>query len=169
MLKIDHINPQWNIEDFKKLQYKKDVYKGSELLKCYIDHGHDPESLTLYNYFEPNPMPDSVENYIRPRFSFLKNVTIAVNLFKVGKFVPQHNDRYDRYKNFFNLSSIDNIVRYIIMLENGEPGQILEIDDKCYTKWKAGDCFGWKNITKHAFYNFSLKDRYAIQITGVYE
>jgi hypothetical protein len=33
--------------------------------------------------------------------------------------------------------------------------------------WKAGDCFSWKNITLHAFYNFSKADRYALQITGV--
>lgn len=169
MIEITHIDPKWNIEDFYSLNYKKDVYKGSSLLKTYVNAGHNEESLTLYNYFEPNPMPECIDSYVRPIFSFLKNLTIAVNLFKVGKFVPQHEDRYDRYSKIFNLPSIDPIVRYVIMLENGIPGQVLEVNDECYTMWKAGDCFGWKNTTKHSFYNFSLKDRYALQITGVYE
>jgi ABC-type sugar transport system ATPase subunit len=63
-------------------------------------------------------------------FNFLKNIGVAVNLFKVGQFIPQHSDRYDRFKEVHNLSSIDSIVRYVAMLEDGLPGQILEIDNK---------------------------------------
>jgi hypothetical protein len=167
VIEITHIDPCWNIDEFKELQYKKASYKGSELLESYINVGHTVSSMELYNYFEPNPMPECIENYIKPKFNFLKNIGIAVNLFKVGQFIPQHSDRYDRFKEVHNLSSIDSIVRYVVMLEDGLPGQILEIDNKCFSMWKAGDCFSWKNITLHAFYNFSKADRYALQITGV--
>jgi hypothetical protein len=53
------------------------------------------------------------------------------------------------------------------MLEDNCPGQILQIKDTCISSWKSGDCFGWKYDDLHAFYNFSMNDRYAIQITGV--
>jgi hypothetical protein len=53
------------------------------------------------------------------------------------------------------------------MLEDGLPGQIIEIDGEVYSYWEAGDCFGWRNTVPHAFYNFSTSDRYAMQITGV--
>jgi hypothetical protein len=53
------------------------------------------------------------------------------------------------------------------MLEDSSPGQILQVKDTAYCKWKSGDCFYWNYDEIHAFYNFSMKDRYAIQITGV--
>jgi hypothetical protein len=55
----------------------------------------------------------------------------------------------------------------MVMLEDNYPGQILQIKDICISSWKSGDCFGWKYDDLHAFYNFSMNDRYAIQITGV--
>ena len=53
------------------------------------------------------------------------------------------------------------------MLEDSSPGQILQIKDIAHCKWNAGDCFYWNHDEIHAFYNFGMKDRYAIQITGV--
>lgn len=166
-MKISHITPKWNIEDFKSLAYSKSCYRDKELINHYISAGHTPESLTLYNYFEPNWMPECVDNYIRPTFSFLDKLSVAVNLFKIGQFIPQHADRYDRYREVNNVSNIHNIVRYIIMLEDGLPGQIIEINNQLFTLWKAGDCYSWQGETPHAFYNFSDTDRYALQLTGV--
>ena len=164
---LGHITPYWNIEDFKSLEYKRAEYRGAELIKQYLDAGHHRESVELYNYFEPNPMPDSVYQHIVPHFNYLENVGVAVNLFKPGQFVPCHSDRYDRYKELHGLKSIEPIVRYVVMLEDGIPGQIMEIDKELYSYWRAGDVFGWSNTISHAFYNFSTQDRYAKQITGV--
>jgi hypothetical protein len=168
MIIFDHINPVWNIEDFKVLNYQQAAYKGLDLLDAYIEAGHSVESVKLYNYFEPNPMPVEVYNYIKPHFSFLNNVSIAVNLFNPGQFIPRHSDRYDKYKELHDLKSIKNIVRFVVMLEDGLSGQILQIENKVYSFWKAGDCFGWSESTPHAFYNFSTAKRYAMQITGVF-
>ena len=55
----------------------------------------------------------------------------------------------------------------MVMLEDSSPGQILQIKDIAHCTWKSGDCFYWKYDEIHAFYNFSMKDRYAIQVTGV--
>ena len=162
-----HIDPKWNVEDFKTLEYKRAEYRGAELIKQYLDAGHYRESVELFNYFEPNPMPNGVYEYIVPQFSYLNNIGVAVNLFKPGQFVPRHIDRYDRYKELHNLDSIEPIVRYVIMLEDGLPGQIMEIDQQLYSYWRAGDIFGWANTTPHAFYNLSTQNRYAMQITGV--
>ena len=53
------------------------------------------------------------------------------------------------------------------MLEDSSPGQILQVKDTAYCKWNAGECFYWRYDDEHAFYNFSMNDRYAIQITGI--
>lgn len=167
MIIFNHINPAWDIEEFKSLNYKQAAYKGSDLIDLYIDAGHSKESVKLYNYFEPNPMPYGVHEYIKPHFNFLSHLSIAVNLFNPGQFIPRHSDRYDKYKELHNLKSINNITRIVVMLEDGLPGQILEVENKVYSFWKAGDCFGWSGPTPHAFYNFSTAKRYAMQITGV--
>jgi hypothetical protein len=61
----------------------------------------------------------------------------------------------------------ENVIRCMVMLEDSSPGQILQIKDIAHCKWNAGDCFYWNHDEIHAFYNFGMKDRYAIQITGV--
>jgi hypothetical protein len=167
MVTVDHLAPTWNIDDFKILNYKKASYRGSELIKQYLNAGHTYDSLELFNYFEPNPMPEAVYEQIVPHFSFLDNISVAVNLFKPGQFIPVHSDRYDRYAEIHNLTSVDNVVRYVVMLEDGLPGQIMEINQVLVSYWKAGDCFGWPNTVPHAFYNFSTANRYAMQITGI--
>jgi hypothetical protein len=167
MVTVDHIDPTWNISDFKTLDYKQAAYRGSEIIEAYLNAGHTLDSLRLYNYFEPNPMPHGVYEHIKPHFAYLDKIGIAVNLFKPGQFIPKHHDLYDRYKELHNLTTIDNIMRVVVMLEDGLPGQIIEIDGEVYSYWEAGDCFGWRNTVPHAFYNFSTSDRYAMQITGV--
>lgn len=160
-----NIQPKWNIDDYKALDYKLDIHKSQEDNDKYTNAGHFAQSLTLYNYFEPNQMPESMA-YIRQCFDFLKNINVAVNLFTPGQYIPIHYDRYGLYKKINNLSQDSNVSRYIVMLEDSEEGQMLYINQKVYSNWQAGQVYGWQNDTPHTFYNLSLKNRYAVQITG---
>lgn len=159
------IVPKWSIDDYKKLDYKLDKHKADEDNQRYIEAGHLPESLTLFNYFEPNPMPESIE-YIKNHFTKLKNISVAVNLFKPGQYMPIHFDRFGTYKRINNLNKNSSICRYMVMLEDSEPGQMLQIGDSVYNNWHAGRVYGWCNNSLHTFYNLSTKNRYAVQITG---
>jgi hypothetical protein len=91
---------------------------------------------------------------------------LAINLFTPGQYLPMHSDLFGKYKKIHNVQE-KNIERYILMLQNNKPGQILQIENKSYSDWESGDCFGWKYNQPHAFYNFSMENRYAVQITGV--
>jgi hypothetical protein len=163
---ISNINPNWDVGDFKKLEYNLCTHKDKKVLDQYLNSGHDPKWLSIYNYHEPNPMPNVVGNYIKPYFNFLNNICIAVNYFKPGQYLPLHVDVFGKY---VEVQKVDptKIVRYMVMLENNYPGQILQIKNKCISDWSAGDCFGWAYNDPHAFYNFSMNDRYAIQVTGI--
>ena len=163
---IDHIFPNWNIEEFKTLNYILSTHKDEELVEQYLASGHSKEKLSIYKYQLPNPMPKCVDEYIIPHFTFLDKVAPAVNYFKPGQYLPLHTDLYGRY---IELNDIDyeNVIRCMVMLEDNSPGQILQIKDKCIGSWKSGDCFYWNYDEIHAFYNFSMNDRYAIQVTGV--
>jgi len=163
---IDHIFPNWNIEEFKTLNYILSTHKDEELVNQYLSLGHSKENLSMYKYHLPNPMPKCVDEYVIPNFTFLNNVLPAVNYFKPGQYLPLHTDLYGKYIEI-NGGNSENIIRCVVMLENSSPGQILQIKDKCIWSWKSGDCFYWDYNDIHAFYNLSMKDRYAIQLTGV--
>lgn len=158
------IEPKWNIEDYKRLDYKLDKHKGDDDNKRYIEAGHLPESLTLFNYFEPNPMPVSIE-YIKSHFTKVKNISAAINLFTPGQYMPIHFDRFDTYKRINNIVD-GSICRYMVMLEDHQPGQMLQVGSSIYTNWRAGAVYGWCNYDLHTFYNLSVHNRYAVQITG---
>jgi hypothetical protein len=104
--------------------------------------------------------------YIRGQFHFWDKVCIAVNHFKPGQYLPIHVDLYTK---FIEMTGAEpkNVMRCIVMLEDSQPGQIIQIDDECHGKWKAGDCFYWRYNTPHAFYNMSTVSRYAVQVTGI--
>lgn len=163
---ISHIKPNWNVDEVKNLNYKFASFGDEALVSQYVQSGHDRFKISLFNYHEPNVMPKFIFDYIKPHFSFLNKVCLAINYFKPGQYIPPHSDLYERYMQLYDVNS-KNIVRYILMLEDSSPGQILQIKDSTFGTWSSGDCFHWNYDDPHAFYNFSLKDRYAIQITGV--
>jgi hypothetical protein len=163
---ISHIKPNWNIKDFYNLDYQLCTHKDQELVDQYLNSGHSEKKLSMYKYHLPNPMPKCVNDYIVPYFTFLDKVAPAVNYFKPGQYLPLHTDLYGKYVEINDVNS-ENVIRCMVMLEDNSPGQILQIKDTCIGSWKSGDCFYWNYDEIHAFYNFSMKDRYAIQLTGV--
>lgn len=162
--KIGHINPSWAISEYVGLKYNQDTVDDLYLNE-FLDAGHSRDQMCLFNYFEPNPMPSSV-GYIKSHFDNLQNLTAAINLVKPGQYMPYHSDLYARWKHVHKHQDVETIVRVIVMLEDAENGQILHVGDNLYSNWKAGDWFSWFGTTVHATYNMSLKDRYAVQLTG---
>lgn len=167
MLKIGNIAPNWDPTDYVGLPYRYDTpaETGSfSLIYEYMQAGHNFYNMSMYNYFEPNPMPEFVET-IKSQFSHFKNISAAINLFKPGQYLPYHVDLFEKYKKFNNIVD-ERIVRVIVMLEDSVPGQISHVGDSTIGVWRAGDWFQWDAADYHTFYNLSLHERYAVQITG---
>lgn len=160
-----HIDPKWNIDEFKKLDYKFDTHKDDNLLNQFASTGHSKMYMTLWNYFQPNPFPSVMFEYIVPQFD-LDNISVAINLFTPGQYLPVHSDLYGKYRSYHNLTN-ETITRTVIMLEDSVPGQISQACGKTIGSWKAGFWLSWDNDDPHAVYNMSTQNRYAIQLTGV--
>jgi hypothetical protein len=161
-----HIDVVWDIDPFLNLEYKKDTIKTSYELSEFAAGGHDFDNMIVYNYFEPNPMPLGVE-FVKKQFEkYFDCVSIAVNLFVPGSYVPYHHDLYQKYCTVNNITKDQDIYRFIVMLEDGQHGQMLQIGKTVHYLWKAGDYFGWKNDEVHASYNMSMRNRYALQVTA---
>lgn len=161
---IRHIVPQWEMAEYRALEYVLARHKDAELNDLYAAAGHDRDAMTIYNYFEPRPMPASMR-YILTHFQDFEHVTTAINLFRPGQYLPMHHDLYNRYSQLHHVQG-RTIWRAVIMLEDCEPGQILQIGYTAHARWQAGDVFWWQDHDAHAFYNFSRRDRYAVQITA---
>lgn len=162
-----HIKPFWNIEQIKTLPYKKDYHKDLELVKTYIDAGHSDNHIKLWNFFETDSLIPNLTNQLRTMFPELSNISIAINKFTPGQYLPLHKDLYGRYRQIHNLSQSVHLRRVIVMIEDSYPGQISQVGSTTWSNWRAGDWFDWIDEVPHAAYNFSLSDRYAWQITGV--
>lgn len=162
--KTGHIEPIWSIDEYINLKYNQDTVD-DEYLNKFLDSGHNRDQMCLFNYFEPKAMPRSVV-YIKDHFKELNNLTAAINLVLPGQYMPLHSDLYIRWKHINKHQTTENIIRIIVMLEDCEPGQILQIGSELHTNWKSGNWFSWQGETPHAIYNMSLKNRYAIQLTG---
>jgi len=160
-----HIEPTWDSVDYHSLSYNTATIN-EKYLSQYKLAGHNVEQIHIFNYFEPNPMPSSM-NYIKEQFNNLKFLSAAVNLMLPGQYLPHHRDLYERWMRVHNVTDIDNIYRAIVMLDDAELGQILQINSTTISNWQAGDWFAWTGTTSHAIYNFSSVPRYAIQVTGL--
>lgn len=58
-------------------------------------------------------------------------------------------------------------IRFLIMLEDWEPGQLVQFGNRIYTQWRAGTAFTWEWSTlPHATWNGSWRKRPALQLTG---
>ena len=165
-ISMKHIEPDWNIKEFYNLDYDFSYWVDDpKIVNEYLWSGHSKQFMSIWKYHEPKPMPEAMD-YIKSHFSEWSHVTAAVNYFKPGQYLPIHVDMYSKYMNYTG-ADVKDIMRCMVMLEDGYPGQILQIRDEFHTLWSAGDCFFWDSETPHAFYNMSMRDRYAVQVTGV--
>lgn len=162
-----HVDPFWDINQIKKLAYKKDYHKDVELVNRYVVSGHSADHIKIWNYFETDTSLPSMTKQLRDLFPTLSHVSIAINKLTPGQYLPLHKDLYQRYRALHNLNSTHHLRRIIIMIEDSIPGQISQCGNTVWGNWRAGDWFDWVDEFPHAAYNFSMSDRYAWQITGV--
>ena len=95
----------------------------------------------------------------------LSNMSLQLQKYHPGQYLPFHSDRYDTYKKFNKIPKNNDIIRIIVFLHDQEPGQQLWVENKIYTG-VAGDYIGWTNETVHMAANLSHINRYNLQITG---
>lgn len=162
---ITHIEPRWDIEEYRVLEYHRTQHKDDNLNHLYIESGHDMERMIIYNRFETEYLPQSCQ-YVREQFCDFDHVTLALMLITPGHYIPLHWDLYGAYRRLFNVGD-RRIFRAIVKLEDSYPGQIIQVGDQTHGSWRAGAVFSWYDDELHGTYNMSRHNRYAIQITGI--
>jgi|APSaa5957512576_1039674.scaffolds.fasta_scaffold23696_3 hypothetical protein len=131
------------------------------------------------------PLYYSYDSDVYSKFPKIKKMTDFFEFNEDEKFTKQLNDQFPNDQlmwhidNFpgnpekdvvlgdtFNIQQEDKI-RFLIMLEDHQPGQVIQFGNIVYTQWKAGTIYTWEWSTlPHITWNGSWHSRMALQLTG---
>ena len=160
-----HINPFWSKKDYTELKYTAEFFRDPTQLKEWEAAGHYLPSTTIS--ISPVIKPTKFSKEIEAHFGHLKYIGICHHLLTPGNYLPLHKDAYGFYTNKYGITDIDKIYRYIMFLEDSQPGHLLTIGNTVYSEWKAGDVKSFTGATSHSATNLGMTPRYTLQITGV--
>lgn len=149
----------------RSLEYTRDVFKDSDQESKWIQVGHQVDALSIHLHVVKQPY--EWMSYLSQYFDDLTNLTFCFSKFIPGTYFPMHTDKYGFFVKENNIEDMSKIVRYVLFLEDAQPGHILQIGDKIYNDWPRGFCVGWEYNTPHLAANLGLQDRYTLQITGL--
>jgi hypothetical protein len=95
------------------------------------------------------------------------NLRVRYQIQPPGKMVPIHTDFRKAY--YYDLPPEEEfrVGRYLIFLEDQQPGQVFQVNDD-FIKWKKGDVLTWNHpaIVPHGTANFGFHPRPIVVITG---
>lgn len=158
------VPPKWSVDQYRNLPYTRRAHLDTTQLDAWESMGYHRDSITMFIYQFSNP--DIWFEYVSYYFPFLSELRFAFHKLTPGQYLPTHTDAYGYYKTQQAINDPNQIMRYIVFLEDWQEGHLLTVEDRVYTKWVAGDCVGWKGETPHAAINLGTTDRYTLQITG---
>jgi hypothetical protein len=99
----------------------------------------------------------------------LSNIMCTITKQNPGNSLPPHVDSYESYRGKKNIPDEDaeNIIRYLVFLEDWKIGHFLQFGDSVCCYWKKGDCITWEYGLRHLSTNAGTEPKFAMQITGV--
>jgi len=120
------------------------------------------------------------------QFPKFMQIVDMLHLDKTEKFTCKFNDQFPNDQLMWHIDNlpgnprkdrvIDNTefkyqdinkIRFLIPMEDWEPGQIIQFGNRVYTQWKAGTVFTWEWSTlPHLTWNGSWHKRPCLQLTG---
>lgn len=153
-----------------------DAYKGLDykFIPTYqinpaFDIYHHEEYKTFIGndaYFLPDPMPKFVSEILNLEpFNNYDIVSPGFHRIRPGMGLPLHIDGYDTFSKIHNIKNTNDIIRHIIFLEDAKRGHIIQVGDKVFGSWNAGNYISWRGHIEHAAFNLGIEDRYTLQIT----
>tara|TARA_X000001316_G_C902097_1_gene19977 strand:- start:101 stop:595 length:495 start_codon:yes stop_codon:yes gene_type:complete len=152
----------WSDADFIDLDYVNQFGSPLAPFSKYTNKIYE-QIIKVGNYSKPKTMPLFVDK-ICESFDY-KIVVPAINKMEPGMCLPPHQDAYERFMEVYKVSDASKIDRYLVLLQDSSPGQMVQIDKDIIGYWKKGNYIGWSGHTQHAAYNLSAVDRYALQVT----
>lgn len=156
----------WN-DEFKHLSYVQEPFNDPTDVERWIGQGYHDKicgDLCDMRHELPSWNHKFIEHYESRGW---KDVGCAYYRMTTGTVMPEHQDRYKRYIELFNLQGQEHrIRRALVLLEDWRSGHYLEAMSEPVVAWQAGQVVEWTYDTPHMAANIGLEDRYTLQITG---
>jgi hypothetical protein len=161
-----HISQFWD-DEFKTLDYISEPFNDPDTVAVWAAQGyHDKICGELCDMRHRLPLWANRFIDIYAEMGW-KDIGIAFYRMRTGTVMPVHSDLYRRYIELYDLQGREHTIkRALLLLEDWKSGHYLEVDNRAYTNWKAGDVVEWMYSTPHMAANLGLEDRYSLQITG---
>jgi hypothetical protein len=154
----------WTKDQYQNLEFKTTMFKDSEQTAKWTKAGIDLNCLSIDLHQIDSPYEWMLP--ILEHFDAINKIKCCIHRTLPGRYLPTHYDLYEFYRKQNNINNINQVYRYIIFLEDGQDGHYLQVKDKVYFNWQAGDCVGWAGDTLHSALNFGINNRYTLQLTG---
>lgn len=161
-----HLTPFWD-DEFKRLGYIQEPFNDPASVDLWLKQGYT-DKITGDLCDMRHRLPEWTNRFFKIYQEFGWNdIGLAFYRMKTGTVMPVHSDVYKRYIELFNLQGKETrIRRALVLLEDWQSGHYLEVANKPYVNWKAGDTVEWSYDEPHSAANIGLEDRYTLQITG---
>jgi hypothetical protein len=161
-----HIERFWD-DEFKTLDYIQEPFNDPAIVSQWLSQGYHTKicgDLCDMRHRLPAWATKFIEIY---EYQGWKDIGLAFYRMPTGTVMPVHSDLYKRYIELFDLQGKEaSIRRALVLLEDWSSGHYLEVNDKPYVNWVAGDTVEWVYDIPHMAANIGLADRYTLQITG---
>jgi len=154
----------WGISH-RNLQYINEPFNDEASIERWRELGYTQQKFTGDLYDMRSDEPEWI-NEFRSLFKW-QHWSWSVYSMPPGIVLPSHQDTYRRFREIYNVTDAEKILRAVVFLEDWSSGHYLEVNETPIVKWKAGDYVVWSNDTPHMAANMGVTNRYTLQITGV--
>jgi hypothetical protein len=154
------------IKEYKNLEYINKPFNNKNTIDNWRSLGHNYEKYTGLMRDQSNPLPEWCSKIIES--IPLNKSTITLYCMTPGTIMPEHSDKFIRYREIMDLKETDDVGRAVIFLEDWKSGHYFEINEIPVVNWKKGDYVMWKNNVPHMAANLGKENRYTMQVTGIY-
>jgi hypothetical protein len=166
--RIGKIKPVWNMSDIMMMPYFYEKFNDGDTMAQWdrtyqnlkFDIGHQAD----YRVHQPACTQQVIE-LLSQNGVELDNIGTSYYKMMPGNLLPYHQDQYVSYCQYHS-TTIDQVWRAIVFLQDWQPGFLFEIDGKPVTEYSAGTYVVWQGTVPHMAGNLGKIPRYTLQITG---
>jgi len=160
------ITPFWT-DEYKHLEYIKEEFNDPDSVNKWLAEGMNNNFVgDMCDMRSTQPQWNSRFIQLFERYGW-KDIGTSYYRMNPGTVLPTHQDLYKKYIKLFNLTGREHtIYRAVVLLEDWQPGHLLECDGNDLTGWRAGQVVEWNYDVPHMAGNIGIAPRYTLQITG---
>jgi len=167
MVENFNIDPIWDMKEVENLNYFFEAFNDPQTTQKWKELYN--KEFTIGNKADHRTQQPEIQTSILNEvltYSKVKLTNPGYIWYKMnpGDVIPYHSDTYIKYCKYHNVS-INKVWRALVLLQDWQPGSVLEVDGTPINQYKAGKVVMWNSDTPHFVANYGKIPRYTLQLT----